>query len=49
MMNKKQDISQQCALAAQKPRSILGCIKRGVASSVKEMTVPLYSPLMRPI
>ena len=40
--------SQQCALAALKANSILGCIRRGVSSRARQGTVPLCSALLKP-
>lgn len=49
LVDKKMDIKQQCALAAQKFKHILVCTKSRVASRPRVVILLLYSTLMRPL
>jgi len=43
LVHEKLNITQQCAVAAQKVSHILGCIKSTVASRSREVILPIYS------
>ena len=48
LVDGKLDMSQECALKAQKTNPILGCIKRNVARKSKEVILPFCPALVRP-
>uniref|UniRef100_A0A8B9BRL7 Reverse transcriptase domain-containing protein n=1 Tax=Anser brachyrhynchus TaxID=132585 RepID=A0A8B9BRL7_9AVES len=48
VVDSKSNMSQQCALEARRANRILGCIKHGIASQLREVIVPLYSELVQP-
>jgi len=46
--DEKLNMTQKCALAAQKAKHPLGFIPCSMASREREVILPLYSPLVRP-
>ncbi|KAK4831463.1 LOW QUALITY PROTEIN: hypothetical protein QYF61_017711, partial [Mycteria americana] len=48
LVNTWLNMSQQCVLAAKKANSILSCMRKSVASRLREVILPLCSVLVRP-
>lgn len=48
LVDTKLNVSQQCAITAKKLKGLLSCIRRSVASTLREGIPPLYSAEVTP-
>ncbi|KAJ7405125.1 rna-directed dna polymerase from mobile element jockey-like [Willisornis vidua] len=48
LVDKQFNVSEQFASAANKANTMPGCINKGITSRDKEITIPLYTVLVRP-
>jgi len=48
LVDTRLNITQQCALAAQRANCIRGCIKHSITSRSKEVIILLYAVLLQP-
>ncbi|CAM4385864.1 unnamed protein product [Lepidochelys olivacea] len=48
LVDHRMTMSCQCDMAVKKANAVLGCNRRGISSSDKEVLIPLYKALVRP-
>ena len=48
LIDEKFNLTGQCVIAVKEANRTLGCVKRSMASRLREVILPLYSALVRP-